>query len=254
MSTISHKKFHPQLIPSLFCLFFFVLFIYLGIWQIHRYQYKNALINTYQTASRAAPLSLNTVNLNKPPAFLHLTAEGIFLNKKSMLIDHQDNNGRIGYEVITPFQPSHSHRILLVNRGWIPIESVGAIQTNNLNPTAAVLKPIANKQTITGYIKLPEYTFTLGPNIIHPNEFPLVIQKIDIAQIEKLEHWNLYPFILRLDKKAAHGFLRNWELFNILPQRHMAYAIQWFAMALVLAIAYIIFSRKLDDDSHDKKK
>lgn len=251
---MNNKKFNPQLVPTIFWLFFFVLFIYLGIWQIHRYHYKNRVIHLYQSALIAAPVSIDTINITHPPLFLHITATGVFLNTKTMLIDHQANEDRIGYDVITPFQPIHSHKILLVNRGWIAIESVGAIQTHNLNSKASILKPVLNKQTITGYIKLPEYTFTIGPNIIRPNVAPLVIQKIDFQELEKLEHWQLYPFIVRLDVKDPHGFVRNWQLFNILPQRHMAYAIQWFAMALALAIAYVLFSYKPEDDPHAKKQ
>lgn len=250
---MNNKKFTPQLAPTIFWLFFFVLFIYLGIWQIHRYHYKNKLIAMYQAALIAQPVSIHTVNTAHPPLFLHITATGIFLNGKTMLIDHQANDDQIGYDVITPFQPIHSHQILLVNRGWISVGSVGAIQTHNLNSKAAILKPIHSQQTITGYIKLPEYTFTIGPNIIRPNDSPLVIQKIDLHELDRLEHWQLYPFVVRLDPKDPHGFVRNWQLFNIVPQRHMAYAIQWFAMALVLAIAYIFFSYKSEDDSHAKK-
>ena len=101
---------------------------------------------------------------------------------------------------------------------------------------------------------MPEYAFILGPNILQPNLKPLVIQRINLKELSAFEHWQLYPFIVRLDQADPHGFLRNWQLFNILPERHMAYAVQWFVMALVLAIAYLMFSRKKDDEAHDAKK
>ena len=237
-----------------FSLFFFLLFIYLGIWQIERYHYKIHLIATYQAAAQAAPVPIDTVNLTHLPAFQHVTATGVFLNDKTMLLDNQDNNGTQGYDVITPFKVNQSTRILLVDRGWVPLTSVGALQTHNLNPNASILKPILNQQQLRGYIKLPEYAFILGPNILQPNLKPLVIQRINLKELSAFEHWQLYPFIVRLDQADPHGFLRNWQLFNILPERHMAYAVQWFVMALVLAIAYLMFSRKKDDEAHDAKK
>ena len=121
-----------------FSLFFFLLFIYLGIWQIERYHYKIHLIATYQAAAQAAPVPIDTVNLTHLPAFQHVTATGVFLNDKTMLLDNQDNNGTQGYDVITPFKVNQSTRILLVDRGWVPLTSVGALQTHNLNPTASI--------------------------------------------------------------------------------------------------------------------
>src|SRR3990167_7634699 len=93
------KKHTTLLIPTLFWLFFFILFIYLGIWQLHRYHYKINLINTYHAAIAAKPIALAQVTLNPPPAFLQVTTEGFFLNDKTMLLDHQDNDGHNGYEV-----------------------------------------------------------------------------------------------------------------------------------------------------------
>ena len=43
------------------------------------------------------------------------------------------------------------------------------------------------------------------------------------------------PFILLLDPGDDYGFLRNWVPEEMGPGRHYAYALQWFAMGLVLA-------------------
>ena len=68
-----------------------------------------------------------------------------------------------------------------------------------------------------------------------------VMQKVDIAQLQKLTHKDYYPFVLRLNPGQAHGFVRDWQPINVLPARHLGYVVQWFLMALVLLIAYFIF-------------
>ncbi len=42
--------------------------------------------------------------------------------------------------------------------------------------------------------------------------------------------------MLLLASTEKHGFLRRWAPVEMGPGRHYAYAFQWFAMAVVLAI------------------
>jgi surfeit locus 1 family protein len=41
---------------------------------------------------------------------------------------------------------------------------------------------------------------------------------------------------VRLDPTAENGFVRQWIISAMQPERHLGYAVQWFAMALVLSI------------------
>ncbi|HEY9031818.1 MAG TPA: SURF1 family cytochrome oxidase biogenesis protein, partial [Kangiella sp.] len=39
-------------------------------------------------------------------------------------------------------------------------------------------------------------------------------------------------------------FVRQWELVASPPEKHIAYAVQWFGMALVLIILFIVLNLK----------
>ena len=54
----------------------------------------------------------------------------------------------------------------------------------------------------------------------------------------------VYPFIIRLDKQDTYGFVREWETVSMLPARHLAYALQWFAMAFVILIIFVALNLK----------
>ena len=43
-----------------------------------------------------------------------------YRDDRQVLIDNIPREGQLGYYVITPFEPSMSNEILLVNRGWLP--------------------------------------------------------------------------------------------------------------------------------------
>lgn len=227
-------SFRPQPFMTLFAVFFLIIFIVLGHWQIRRYHYKQNLLTDFNQRLHMRPIYLDQLSRYRDWRFLQLRVKGHYLNDRTMLLENKFHKSRVGYEVVTPFAIADSHRVLLINRGWIP---------RQYDRELLRLASVPGEKTVTGYIKLlDEFQFILGKNILNPLQWPLVMQKIDIKELQRLTHWDIYPFILRLDKNQADGFVRDWQPIIVLPQRHLAYAIQWFAMALALVIAYFIFS------------
>ena len=45
--------------------------------------------------------------------------------------------------------------------------------------------------------------------------------------------------IVRLDPGAPHGYRRAWQVVPFGPERHLGYAVQWFAMASALLAIYL---------------
>jgi surfeit locus 1 family protein len=219
----------------LLCLFFVTLFCVLGEWQLYRYHFKQNLLSTYAVRSTAAPKPFTALLDTKPAdlQFQRAAINGHYLNPMTMFVQNRFYNEQLGYEVITPLQISGQTTLLLVDRGWVK------------KPDDAALPQIAavtDEQQIIGNVKLAnEYQFILGENILAPASTPIVMQKVDVKEISQLTKQTFYPFILRLDAGEKNGFVRDWSLSGINPERHMGYALQWFLMAIVLFIAYFCF-------------
>lgn len=210
----------------LLCAFFVALFFMLGVWQVHRYHFKKNLLAVYQNNLIAEPQAFPT----DVTQFQHIKVEGQYVNELTMLIQNRIYHDQMGYEVLTPLKIAND-KLLLVDRGWVP-----EAQFKNIQNTTT------QKQNVTGHIKLlNESQFILGQNILNPKSKPLVMQKIDITEIEKITQQIFYPFILRLDASQPNGFVRDWIISSMPPERHMGYAVQWFALALMLLIAYFCF-------------
>lgn len=228
--SVKMAKYVCKLRPGflLFCLFFIVLFCVLGVWQLHRYHYKNNLLATYQHRQTMTPVPFQQlIKSTDDLQFQSVKVQGRYKNELTMLMQNRLNKGKVGFEVLTPLQIQGDKKLLLVNRGWVP------------TPT---FSPVDGEQNITGYIKLlNEYQFTLGSNIANPKATPIVMQRIDVDELSQITHESYYPFILRLGATEPNGYVRNWIITAGIPQRHMAYAVQWFAMAFVLLIAYLCF-------------
>jgi len=229
-------RFKPKLLPTLLLLILLAFFITLAVWQLHRYRYKKELLQQFQDAASAQPIGLSQINKFQDIRFRHIRVRGHYINKKSMLIQHRRYQEQPGFDVLTPFEVEGSQKILLVNRGWVPMQS---------NRQSPALQSIYGIQTIVGTIKTVSHrSFILGKNILNPSKWPLIMQKINISEISKLTQYKLYPFILRLDANQANGFVRDWKVVTTKPERHLGYALQWFGLGFVLIIVYLFSIRK----------
>ncbi len=58
----------------------------------------------------------------------------------------------------------------------------------------------------------------------------------------------MLPRILLSDPDPASGFVREWTPNVMPPERHAAYAFQWFALAIAVAAAFVVVHwRKVDN-------
>jgi surfeit locus 1 family protein len=226
-----------------FCLFFIVLFCSLGTWQLHRYHAKQVLMKTYEERLHALPKPFELLSGNiEDFQFQPVVVQGEWTHTFSMFIQ-QMHQGQPGFEVITPLRVMSSQKWLLVDRGWIPKAKDRSIPS---------FMPISGKLQLLGYIKLvDEHRFMLGKNIMDANVKPWVMQKIDIDELRKLTKHDFYPFMLRLDPEESYGFVRDWAISVTLPERHLLYAFQWFALAIIVLVGYCVFiysERSNNDD------
>jgi surfeit locus 1 family protein len=59
-------------------------------------------------------------------------------------------------------------------------------------------------------------------------------------ELEERLGYPLEPLILLLDKDDEFGFIRDWKpVYGVTPDKHRAYAVQWFTLATVLLMIYI---------------
>jgi hypothetical protein len=71
--------------------------------------------------------ALPAVPLGTAPAegsdrrYLRVTARGRYDSRHRLLLDNQVRRGRAGYRVLTPLRMEGDPRVLLVDRGWVPL-------------------------------------------------------------------------------------------------------------------------------------
>jgi surfeit locus 1 family protein len=237
-------RFKPQLIPALVCLALLFLLISLGRWQWQRAEFKDSLLKRYAQGAQAQPLTLAEVaQLGQAVQGFPVTMQGVFDNSHSVLLDNQMEGARPGFHVLTPLQTTKGD-VVLINRGWIPLLP-GALGKDR--PMPAVPDTLNDRLALTGTVYFPSARqLTLKEEDYSRLQWPLLVQKLDMAAISRVLGVELPPFVIRLDtdSRSEQGtqFVRHWKLLVMAPEKHKAYSFQWFGMAFVLLVLFIIFS------------
>ena len=89
-----------------------------------------------------------------------------------------------------------------------------------------------------------EKNWLLGPVVEKEEKNLVLVELIDTQVLSQLLHKPVYPFIIRLGQREDGGFVRKWPVVAMSPQRHYAYALQWFVMAMVGSILLIALNIK----------
>ncbi len=217
-------------------LIMFVILLNLGFWQLERAKEKRALMASF--INQTAPLHLETVK-EQPRRYNFATVQlhGQWQMPQSFLLDNQFHDHQLGYHVITPVAIPGEKTWLLVDRGFINKQAV---------KDARISKPInASSQLISGRVYAPtKQVLLLGSIDNNPGQSQKILERVDFDVVSKLLGHPVYPFILWLDPLDENGFVREWTPVIMPPERHQAYAVQWFSLALVLLCVFVALCRK----------
>ena len=206
----------------------------LGLWQLDRGAEKSALLADLRDRSARAPLPLvQLLRLDAAQQQWRQTSfAGEFDAHRYFLLDNAIRRGQVGYEVLHPLLLS-SGELVLVNRGWV----VGAAYRDQL----------PELPTVSG--NLPLLAVATRPQqrdswLATTDSWPRVIQGIDLEALQISLGEPLLPLVLRIDASSPGALNTDWPIRHIEPARHYAYALQWFAFALLLPVLFYRAQRR----------
>jgi surfeit locus 1 family protein len=231
---LGSRIFAPRPFTTLLTIAVIALLLSLGRWQLRRADEKRMLFDAFAAGTDATQvIDSKTARL---PRYQHIQAGGHYDPTRQILIDNMSNaEGRAGYFVITPFA-LRGGGWLLVNRGWVP---VGASRA--LRPQVAIS---SDDRELRGRAdNLPRAGIQMGERLVLAAPFPVVANfptHAEIAQLLRESSWTAAAEVVLLDAGESDGYLRQWTAPGFPPIRHVAYAVQWFALALTLAIIYVV--------------
>ncbi|GAA5133208.1 SURF1 family protein [Thalassotalea piscium] len=231
-----------------FTLLVFGGLIKLGFWQSDRAtekeqrlisiaQYQSQPALNYQALAKVMG-QLNNIN------DLPLQLSGEFDPKHVFLLDNQTNQGQLGYRVLQAF--SFEGVNALVNLGWVK----GSRNRNEMPQ----IKALNGQYTIKGNIRIVDNTIVLTAQDYTKVNWPLRVQQIELGKFSTLIGKKLLPFVIYLDKTELIGFEKNWQAIVMPPEKHRAYAFQWFSLAIAWLILMVYSSIYWARQDNNNKK
>jgi cytochrome oxidase assembly protein ShyY1 len=218
----------------LFALLLLPVLVPLGFWQLDRAAEKAALNTLYQQREKSQALALDSLDAGTAKSELQyqpVTLQGHYLNDIQLLLDNRMFQGQFGYEIITAFQLAGSERLVLVNRGWL----AGDKSRRSLPEVPVISGP----QLLQGEIHVSlGQPLLLGEQTAGP--WPRVVQFLDMQALTAELGAKLFPYPVRIDASSPSAFQPNWMVVNMQPEKHHAYAFQWFAMAAAVVIIVLV--------------
>jgi surfeit locus 1 family protein len=231
---LGNFEFTPTLWPTIATLVLLPLMTGLGVWQLERSVWKQDLVDAHSGRARLSPVSLGSLtDINEAAQYRQVFARGYYDLEHQLLLDNKIYQGYAGYHVLTPLLLADSEQVVLVNRGWVQVGNDRAVLPDLPGTTGEVL--------VDATVMLPpNKLFRLGSLDETHAGWPQVVQQIEMQELEQRLGVTLQPLILLLNKNDEFGFIRDWKaVYGVTPDKHRAYAMQWFSLALVLLFIYI---------------
>jgi surfeit locus 1 family protein len=232
---IGSRSFAPTWPFTALTVILCVLFFLLGRWQWHRGQARQALWDRFAVGAEQL-VPLGTRSVDEVPVFQRISLVGTYDADHQFLLDNRIDQGRPGYEVLTPLRRPNG-RAVLIDRGWLPFTGF-----HDRLPEVALSEhePV----TVNGRVaNLP--TAGLASGRVPPAaqaQWPRVTSFPTMSQLSSSLGTALEPRIVLLDRGAPNGYARDWHPPGIDPLRNWSYALQWWCFGLLTLGLWIRFS------------
>lgn len=218
------KAFRPGIAPTLVVFVLLPLLVFLGFWQLSRGEKKQQLLASYAERRLAAPINTDQLTVIADPAFRRVHLHGQFDAEHSLLMDNRTRDGKVGVELLQPFQDQASGLWLWVNRGWLPWPD---------RRTPPVFTTPSQLQDLDASVYVaPGETFQLHADPSNA-AWPRLITALVPAHLWEELGRRGFAYEVR-EEAGPTAYQTDWPVVAMGPEKHLGYAVQWFAMAAAL--------------------
>ncbi len=208
-----------------------VTMINLGFWQLRRLDQRQEFNANVEARYDAEPLrlddALNSVSAPDDVEWQPVEASGTYLQDEEFRIVNRSQNGRAGDNIVTPLLLDDG-RILLVNRGFVPLDD---------DVPHAPIGPV----DVTGRIHPSQER--RGVQLSDPAEGDLTeAQRIDIPRLAQQLPGEVVPVYIDLISSSPDqgGALAPVAAPELGEGNHLSYAVQWLIFTICVAVGWVL--------------
>ena len=225
----------------------FLLLVKLGLWQLQRAEQKQQRLNQINRGEQSGEQDLHS--------YLKLTEEQqtgsqlrleVAVAEQRFWLDNRFWQGKAGYQLLVPVRPVNQSRYWLLNLGWFarPQDYAQWPEPPSLPETLWI--SVVSVPIEAGLLLDARHYHQQHPQ--HQQQFR--VQTLDVSRLKVLSGLTLasQQWLLQANPQqpsVASGKLE-WQWVSMPPQRHRAYAVQWFGLAAAeLSVATLYYLHQL---------
>jgi len=213
----------------------------LGFWQLGRADMKREFLRAQEEKMHRPQLPLAVLLAEyQDLRYRRVELTGHYDVSRQILMDNQIYNGKVGYFVLTPFILEADNRLVLVNRGWLSMAK-GYRELPDIE-----FMPPEGSLSLVGVINhFPTVGLVLEGADELTQGWPSVVQTVNTHKVSEKLNQAILDFQVQLLPDQAYGYQRDWQVKTRMPpEKHTAYAFQWFALASTLIFLTLWISCK----------
>lgn len=205
----------------------------LGFWQLGRGNERQALQAAIESRRSQPPLPGSVLSGGEPlAALLHrpVLLKGRWMPRHTVYLDNRQMQGKPGFYVVTPLQPTGGGPAVLVQRGWV--------QRNFLerDRVPAIETPEGEVEVLGRIAPPPAKLYDLGGAQAGP-----IRQNLDLDAFAAEVGVALVPASVVEIGPPSQNLLRDWPEVGSAAAKNYGYAVQWWALAALIVILYVWF-------------
>ncbi|MDX1821362.1 MAG: SURF1 family protein [Paracoccaceae bacterium] len=202
------------LLPLIFGLLGTVVLVGLGVWQMQRLDWKEAILADIDARITAAPVALPDQPDPQADRYLPVTVTGVLQDPAIRVLVSQKQVGA-GYRIIRPMQVGE--RLIMVDLGFLPIQSsTPAVPSDPVTVQGNLHWP----DEVDSYTPAPD----LDADIWFARDLSLMADHLGTAPVLVVARSTSLP-----DSALAPLPVDT----SGIPNDHLGYAVTWFGLAIV---------------------
>lgn len=219
----------PLLATAILC----AIGISLGNWQTRRAEEKEAIAALMQEQLLRVPVVLSTAQeFSQLQAFQKVKLKGEFVRDWPLYLDNRPLGGVAGFYVLMPFKIQGSEQAVLVARGWLQRNPVERTRIPTLLTDQGIVE-------IEGVVRDQlDRTMQLGKQEILKSGS--IVQSVPFDELRKQTGLAIVDKVLEQTSNTEDGLIRDWPKPSAGSDKHRAYAFQWYGLALMAAIFFVV--------------
>lgn len=217
-----------------------VIGILLGNWQQGRAAYKTELQARQQALAALAPLDITPSTAAGPELeFRNVRLHGEFVTDWPVFLANRPmgsgNKAQSGFYLAMPFRIAGSDTHVLVLRGWLP------------RPAGAEYGKLPAFATPAGPLMLKGRVVLTAGKVMDLGEGPplapgALVQNLTPEALAQASGLSMQPFLVQQTQAAGRrdALARDWPAPEAGIDKHRGYAFQWYALAALALLFYVI--------------